>query len=75
VFDFVPWLSPHLSYFAIYYRPVETSSTGTEESWNDWKNLPGWTNTMLLLYIRCFNVESLAFMMQQRKHKQIFIKV
>jgi hypothetical protein len=33
--DFVPWLSPHLSYFVIYYKstPQRTGS--------DWKNLPG----------------------------------
>jgi hypothetical protein len=32
--DFVPWLSLHLSYFAIYYRPAP-QGTGS-----DWKNLP-----------------------------------
>jgi hypothetical protein len=33
--DFVPWLLPHLFYFAIYYKPAPQGTS------SDWKNLPG----------------------------------
>jgi hypothetical protein len=44
--DFVPWLSPHLSYFAIYYRPAP-QGMGSDTHFCPHRQTP-----LLLLYIR-----------------------
>jgi hypothetical protein len=48
--DFVPWLSPHLSYFAIYYR-LAPQGMGS-----DWKNLPSTTQFLSTQTYRHYEV-------------------